>query len=85
MRRKKMRAYSLVGVNGNAYALMGYTARAMNDAEFSKDDINAMYDAAKSGDYSHLICVCNSWIDKVNEKLGLDPLEEEDDYEDDVF
>lgn len=80
-----MRAYSLVGVDGNAYALMGYTARAMKDVGFSKDDINAMYDEAKSGDYNNLICVCNSWIDKVNEKLGLDPLEEEDDYEDDVF
>lgn len=76
--------YSLVGVDGNAYAIMGYTSRAMLDAKFSRDDILQMRNEAMSGDYSHLICVCDSWIDKVNEKLGLDPLEEED-FEDDDF
>ena len=75
-----MRAYSLVGVDGNAFAIMGYTAKAMRREGFSKDDINAMYEEAKSGDYSNLICVCASWIDKVNEKLGL-----EEDFEDDDF
>ncbi len=66
--------YSLVGVDGNAYAIMGYTARAMRRAGMD-DEIKQMYSDATSGDYNNLICVCDSWIDKVNEKLGL---EEED-------
>lgn len=78
-----MKPYSLVGVDGNAYAIMGYTGRAMRNAGFSTDDINAMYDEAKSGDYSNLICVCADYIDKVNEKLGLD--DEEEDFDDDEF
>lgn len=72
--------YSLVGVDGNAFALMGYTARAMRRAGFSQGEIHAMYDEAQSGDYNNLICVCDRWIDKVNEKLGLTD-EEDLDYE----
>lgn len=73
-----MKPYSLVGVDGNAYAIMGYTSRAMLDAKFSRDDILQMRNEAMSGDYNNLICVCDSWIDKVNEKLGL-----EEGFEDD--
>ena len=70
--------YSLVGVDGNAFAIMGYTAKAMRRADFSKEEIDKMYEEAKSSDYDNLICVCAGYIDKVNEKLGLT---EEDDYE----
>lgn len=60
--------YSLVGVDGNAYALMGYTMNAMEKEKFTSDEINAMISDAESGDYNHLICVCNSWIIKCNER-----------------
>lgn len=75
-----MRAYSLVGVDGNAYSLMGYTANAMKHGGFDKEEIDKMYSDATSGDYNHLICVCSECIDKVNKKLGL--TEGEDDGED---
>ena len=78
-----MKAYSLIGVDGNAYSIMGYTARAMKDAGCSKEEVDKMYKEAMSGNYSNLICVCDNWIDKVNEKLGLTYEEEEDDYEED--
>lgn len=32
----KKKEYSLVGVDGNAYCLMGYTQRAMEEQGFSK-------------------------------------------------
>ena len=67
-----MKAYSLVGVDGNAFNVMGYTARAMKDARFDKLEINKMYEEAQSGDYNNLLCVCMSYIDKVNEKLGFE-------------
>ncbi len=60
--------YSLVGVDGNAYALMGYTQRAMQESGFTKADTNAMIEDATSGNYNHLICVCDSWIQKCNER-----------------
>ena len=81
-----MKPYSLVGVNGNAYAVMGYTADAMRKAGFSKEDIDKMYSEAKNGDYTHLISVCMDYIEEVNEKLGLEYSEEEDyDEEEDYF
>ena len=61
--------YSLVGVDGNAYALMGYTRQAMKENGFSKEEIDAMLEEAKSGDYYHLIAVCDTWLDQVNKKL----------------
>ena len=78
-----MKAYSLIGVDGNAYSIMGYTARAMKDAGCSKEEVDKMYKEAMSGNYSNLICVCDNWIDKVNEMLGLTDEEEEDDYDED--
>lgn len=74
-----MKAYTLIGVNGNAFAIMAYTASAMKAAKFSKDEIDQMHTEAKSGDYWHLIAVCDSYIDAVNERLGW---VECDDYED---
>ena len=66
-----MKGYSLIGVDGNAYALMGYTMDAMKREKFTREEINAMLEDAKSSDYNHLICVCDSWIKKCNEKLGI--------------
>lgn len=76
-----MKAYSLVGVDGNAYSIMDYTAKAMRRAGFNKDEIDSMYAEAMSGDYNNLICICADWIDKVNETLGLEEdYDEEEDY-----
>ena len=77
-----MSKYTLVGVNGNAYAIMGYTSKAMKRAGFTKEEVDQMYKEATSGDYSNLICVCDEYIDRVNERLGLT---DEDDDEDDEF
>ena len=62
--------YSLIGVDGNAYALMGYTRRAMLDTGFSKADVDVMIKEATSGDYNNLICVCDGYIDKCNERAN---------------
>ena len=62
--------YSLIGVDGNAYALMGYTANAMKHCNFSEEEIDKMYEEATSGDYNNLICVCDGYIDKCNERAN---------------
>lgn len=77
-----MKAYTLVGVDGNAYAIMGYVRIAMRRAGMSREDIDAYTKDATSSDYYHLLVVSSEMIDKVNEILGLDEYEdyEYDDY-----
>ena len=69
--------YTLVGIDGNAFSLMGYTAKAMRRSGFKQDEIDKMYDEAKSGDYNNLICVCSDYCEKCNEKMGY--TDEDDD------
>ena len=72
--------YSLVGVDGNAYAIMGYTAKALR-MEGLGDLKDEMYKEATSGDYNHLIVVCMEYIDKANEKAVENGYEDEDEYD----
>lgn len=64
------RKYDLVGVDGNAFCVMGYVGKAMSREEFSSEDIEAYTEDAKSSDYSHLLCVSCEMIDKVNTKVS---------------
>ena len=78
-----MKAYTLVGINGNAYSIMGYVRAAMDDANMTNDDIDAYVKDATSSDYNHLVAVSCEMIDRVNEILGLNDYDEdEDDYMD---
>ena len=58
--------YSLVGQDGNAFALMGYTARCMKECGLH-DEIPNMREEAMSSDYNNLICVCDSYVQKCND------------------
>ena len=46
---------SLVGVDGNAFALMGHFNKLARRQGFSKEWINSVLDEARSGDYDHLL------------------------------
>lgn len=61
-----MAKYSLVGVDGNAYAVMGYTAMALR-REGLVDMVDEMHDRATAGDYDNLLRVCMEYVDKANE------------------
>ena len=61
--------YNLVGVDGNAYSLMGYTANAMKTEDFSKQEIDDVMKNAMSSDYNHLIVVLDEQIQLCNKKL----------------
>ena len=65
MARKK---YNLVGVDGNAFAVMGYVTRAMRAEGFSKQEIDEYLRDAKSSDYNYLIAVSCDMIDQCNSK-----------------
>ena len=74
-----MKAYTLVGINGNAYSIMGYVRVAMDDANMTNDDIDAYVKDATSSDYNHLVAVSCEMIDRVNEILGLNDYDEDED------
>lgn len=67
--------YTLIGVDGNAYAVMGYTARALK-REGLYDLVDQMHKEAMSGDYDNLLMVCMKYVDMANEKAG--DVEEDD-------
>jgi len=57
----------LVGLDGNAFCLLGAFQRQARREGWSEEEIKAVIEEAKSGDYSHLIatlsnyCV-NGWL-----------------------
>ena len=80
-----MKAYTLVGVDGNAFSIMGYVRSAMKRAKMTSQDIDAYTKDATSSDYNHLLVVSCKMSDKVNEVLDLDKYDENEDYEDEDY
>lgn len=62
--------YSLVGVDGNAFGIMGYTSRALKN-EGLRDLVADMQSEAMSGDYDNLIQVCLKYLDIANLKSDI--------------
>ena len=46
---------SLVGVDGNAYAIIGTWQKQARREGWTKEEMDAVIDEAKSGNYDHLI------------------------------
>ena len=69
--------YDIIGIDGNAFALMGYVARALREQGMS-DLVPEMQAEATSGDYTNLVQVCMKYIDMANEKAEEDNDDEED-------
>ena len=61
------RNYSLVGQDGNAYALMFYLKKAMKECGRTNEQIAEVMEKAKSGDYNNLIMVLDAELQKLNE------------------
>lgn len=64
--------YTLVGVDGNAYVVMGYVKGAMREVGMNQSEREAYVADATSGDYKHLLCVSMDMLDKCNERLEND-------------
>ena len=84
-----MKAFTLVGVDGNAFSIMSYTINAMKQAGFSNSEISAYQHDCMSNDYDSLIAKSMGMIDECNEILDLDDYNDDDyncdddDYNDD--
>ena len=72
-----MAKYDLVGQDGNAFYLMGYTANALR-REGLGDLVVEMRNKAMSGDYYNLIAVCDEYVQMANEKAEKDGWEDDD-------
>lgn len=72
-----MSKYDLVGQDGNAFALMGYTARALKN-EGLGHLVPEMRKKATSGDYWHLVAVCDEYVQQANNVAEENNYEEED-------
>lgn len=66
MSRKKN--YTLVGVDGNAYSVMGYVIRAMRECGRPVEEIKAYQTSAMSSDYNNLICVSCEKLEELNKE-----------------
>ena len=59
--------YTLVGMDGNAFAVMGYVTRAMRECKFSQAEIDEYRSKAQSGDYDNLLAVSIEYVERCNE------------------
>lgn len=62
----------LVGVNGNAFMIMGVFQKQARREGWTKEEIDFVLDEAKSSDYNHLLANISSYCEPLNE----------DDYDD---
>ena len=53
----------LTGQDGNAFAILGRTTRALRQAGLSKDKVDEYYAEATAGDYDHLLQTTMRWVD----------------------
>ena len=51
----------LIGFDGNAFSILGRVGRALDEAGYSKEEVNTYNTEAMSGDYNHLLRVSCNW------------------------
>lgn len=55
---------SLVGLNGNAYNLMGYFQKEARRQGWEKEEIDKVLNECKSSDYNHLVATLLEYIEE---------------------
>jgi septum formation inhibitor-activating ATPase MinD len=58
---------NLIGVNGNAYAIMGAFQRQAKKENWTQEEIDKVITEAKSSDYNHLLCTISDHCEPVEE------------------
>ena len=64
------RKYNLVGIDGNAFSVMGYVRNAMRECHFTPAEREAYSKDAMSSDYNHLLVVSMDMIDECNKRIN---------------
>lgn len=60
--------YSLVGVDGNAFSVIGFVSKIMKKEHYSKAEIGEYQNRAMSGDYDNLLSVSTEILNEINNK-----------------
>lgn len=58
----------LVGVDGNAYAVMGVFSRQARREGWTQEEIDLVLEEAKSGDYDHLLSTIMTYCEPQDEE-----------------
>lgn len=68
----------LVGVDGNAYAVMGVFSRQARREGWTQEEIDLVLEEAQSGDYDHLLSTIMTYCEPKDEDEQEDEEEQED-------
>ena len=68
----------LVGVDGNAYAVMGVFSRQARREGWTQEEIDSVLEEAQSGDYNHLLSTIMTYCEPQDEEEQKE--EEEQEY-----
>lgn len=84
--RKKKITLKLVGIDGNAFAVLGAFKNQAKKEAWTKEEIDVVIKEAMSGDYNHLLATIMDNCQNITREDENEYDEElEDDYEDDVI
>ncbi len=61
--QKEKPTVQLTGRDGNAFAIMGATIKALRRGGYSQDEVKQYQSEATSGDYDNLLQVTMKWVD----------------------
>lgn len=53
----------LTGEDGNAFNILGLVNKALKRANVPLEERTQFMEDATSGDYDHLLAVCNQWVE----------------------
>jgi hypothetical protein len=74
----------LVGLDGNAFSILGRFSRAAREEGWSEEEIKRVIDEAMSSDYSHLLATISKNVIEPNEPEDWsEDDDEEEDFDDD--
>ncbi|MCA0349561.1 MAG: hypothetical protein LCH35_09915 [Bacteroidetes bacterium] len=68
----------LVGVSGNAFAILGVFSRQARREGWTQEEIDLVLEEAKSGDYDHLLSTIMTYCEPQDEDEQEDEEEQED-------
>ena len=58
--------YSLEGIDGNAFSVVGYVIKCMRKEGKTEEEISKFRKNAMSKDYGYLLMICGDMIEELN-------------------
>ena len=68
--KKRTVKLNLIGIDGNAFSIMGAFSRQAKREGWTKEEIDAVLKEAQSSDYDHLLATIADHCDMIGEEEG---------------